>query len=221
MANVAAVVVGSAILAAGAALSDTPLGEYTDELPLTVVALTQIPLWAGYLGVPWLASRRKGHGLVADFALRMRWSDAPLGLLAGIVTQLLLVPLLYLPAIWLTDLDTDELSSEARELTDKATDPVGVVLLVVIVVVLAPLIEELFFRGLFQRAAARRFGRLASIVLPAVVFGLVHLQLLQLPALIMFGLVAGVLTWRFDRLGPAIWAHVGFNGLAVLSLLTA
>ena len=28
------------------------------------------------------------------------------------------------------------------------------------------------------------------------------------------------LTVRFGRLGPAIWAHVGFNGIAVVTLLS-
>ena len=88
-----------------------------------------------------------------------------------------------------------------------------------IVVVLAPLIEELFFRGLFQRATDRRFGAALSVVFPAVIFGAVHLQPLQFPALVLFGLVAGLLVARSDRLGPAIWAHVGFNAIAVASLL--
>jgi membrane protease YdiL (CAAX protease family) len=208
-------------VAAAAIDSQRTLTDIAEDLPLSLVALTQIPLWAGYLGVPWYAARTKGNGLVTDFHLWMRWVDVPLGLIAGLVTQLVLVPLLYAPALWLTDLDPDELSSEARELTDKATDPVGVVLLVLIVVVLAPLIEELFFRGLFQRSAGRRFGSFWAVVLPAVVFGLVHLQPLQFPALVLFGLVAGLLVARFDRLGPAVWAHLGFNAVAVAALLAS
>ena len=30
----------------------------------------------------------------------------------------------------------------------------------------------------------------------------------------------GILTVRSGRLGPAIWAHVGFNGIAVITLLS-
>jgi membrane protease YdiL (CAAX protease family) len=220
LALVASALIGSIILVVAAALADVPLGDYADDIPLSVVALTQIPLWVGYLGVPLWAARTKGNGLRIDFGLAMRWVDIPMGLAAGVVTQLVVIPLLYLPALRLTDLDPDDLSSAARELTDKANDPVGVALLVLIVVVMAPIIEEVFFRGLFQRAAIRRFGGAWGVVLPALVFGAVHLQLLQLPALVVFGLVAGVLTYRTDRLGPAIWAHVGFNGIAVISLLS-
>jgi membrane protease YdiL (CAAX protease family) len=216
----AAAVGGTLILVVAAQLDTARTAtELAEDLPLSLVALTQIPLWAGYLGVPWYAARWKGDGLRHDFHLWMRWTDVPLGLAAGLVTQLVLVPVLYAPALWLTDIDADELSKEAQDLTDKATDPLGVVLLVVIVVVLAPVIEELFFRGLFQRATYRRFGSALAIVFPAVVFGAVHLQPLQFPALVLFGLVAGMLVARFDRLGPAIWAHVGFNAIAVVSLL--
>lgn len=218
----AAALGGSLILVAAAAIDgQRTVTDLAEDLPLSLVALTQIPLWAGYLGVPWYAARRKGNGLVRDFHLSMRWFDAPLGLIVGLATQLVLVPILYAPALWLTDLDPEELSSEARELTDKASDPVGVVLLVLIVVVAAPVIEELFFRGLFQRAALRRFGRFWAVVLPAVVFGVVHLQPLQFPALVLFGLVAGLLVRRTDRLGPAVWAHVGFNAVAVAALLAS
>jgi membrane protease YdiL (CAAX protease family) len=207
------------LIVAGLFDAQRTTAEIAQDLPLSIVALTQIPLWAGYLGVPWHAARTKGNGLRRDFHLSMRWIDVPVGLAAGLVTQLVLVPLLYAPALWLTDIDADELSKEAQELTDKATDPVGVLLLVLIVVVLAPLIEEIFFRGLFQRAALRRYGSVLAIVLPAVVFGAVHLQPLQFPALVLFGLVAGLLVARSDRLGPAVWAHVGFNAIAVVSLL--
>jgi len=42
---------------------------------------------------------------------------------------------------------------------------------------------------------------------------------LQFPALVMFGLIAGVLVQRDGRLGRAVWAHVGFNSWTVGVLL--
>jgi membrane protease YdiL (CAAX protease family) len=217
IAIVASVVGGLLILSATGQVDD---GVVADDVPLAIIALTQIPLWSGYLGVPWFVARREGTGFATTFGVTMTGWDVLGGLAAGVVTQVILVPVMYLPAIWLTDLDPDELSSAARELTDKATDPLGVGLLVLIVVVGAPFIEEVFFRGLFQGAAMRRFGAPIGVALPALVFGGVHFQLLQLPALVLFGVIAGLLVWRYDRLGPAIWAHVGFNAIAVVSLLS-
>ena len=212
VANVAAVIIGAFILVA-AGEAETPV----DELSLTLIALLQLPLWSGYLGAPLLAAWRKGNGVGRDFALRVKLTDVPFGLLAGVITQVLLVPLLYIP-IFLV-FGRQDLSEDARSLTDRADSPVGVVLLILIVVVGAPIIEELFFRGLLMRSLERRWGTSAAVLVSSAVFGAVHLQLVQLPALILFGLVAAVLTVRSGRLGPAIFAHVAFNAVAVITLL--
>jgi membrane protease YdiL (CAAX protease family) len=61
----------------------------------------------------------------------------------------------------------------------------------------------------------------AAVAVSSVIFGLSHiLQFVQLPALIAFGLVAAYLAERTDRLGPSIWAHVGFNATTVFVLLS-
>ncbi|MBA2438666.1 MAG: CPBP family intramembrane metalloprotease [Acidimicrobiia bacterium] len=85
--------------------------------------------------------------------------------------------------------------------------------------VAAPLFEELFYRGLWLRAVERRWGTGWAVVTSSLVFGLIHFQVYDLPALIGFGLVVAVLAVRTGRLGPAIWAHVAFNLTAVISLL--
>lgn len=221
MANVAALFIGAAILAATGYVEEGAEG----ELPLTMIALLQIPLWAGYLGMPLYAAQRKGNGLVADFGLRMQGWDVLRGLGAGLGTQIVAIPLLYLLIFAITDAlgwDYDQdLSAAARELTDKATDPVGVVLLVLIVAIAAPIIEELFFRGLLLRAIEKRSGPTWALWASSLIFGAVHLQLLQFPALTLIGLVLGWLTLHYGRLGPAIWAHIAFNSVAVISLLAA
>lgn len=219
IANLVAAFLGAVILAASGYVDEAADG----DLPLAMIAILQIPLWAGYLGVPLYAAKAKGNGVVADFGLRMEPLDVPKGLAAGLGTQIVAIPLLYAAIFRVTDalgwdLDRD-LSADARELTAKATDVVGVVLLVLIVVVAAPIIEELFFRGLFLRAVERRAGRRWALWVTALVFGAVHLQALQFPALTLIGLVLGWLTLRTGRLGPAIWAHIAFNGVATALLL--
>lgn len=214
IAQVAPLIIGAAVLIA---LGYTEQSDI-DELPLTVIAVLQIPLWLGYLGAPLWASTRKGGGLAADFGWRFERRDIGLGLVIGVATQLAAVPLLYVPIFLI--FGEQDVSEAARELTDRATDPLGVVLLVLVVVVGAPLIEELFFRGLFHQAIVKRGGHpWLAVAVTAVVFGGIHFQLLQLPALVLFGVVSGWLTVRYGRLGPAVWAHVGFNGITVIALL--
>jgi membrane protease YdiL (CAAX protease family) len=193
-----------------------------DELtgvPLWAVALLQVPLWAGLLGAPLWSSFAKGRrSLTADFGLRMRWSDVPLGLAAGLGAQLVL--LVVITALYRAfGIDLDKVGTSAQELTAGATDVVGVVLLVAIVAVAAPLFEELFYRGLWLRAVERRWGSAWAVVVSSLVFGAIHFQIYDTPALVGFGVVAALLTVRTGRLGPAIWAHVAFNLTAVVSLL--
>jgi membrane protease YdiL (CAAX protease family) len=187
------------------------------DVPLRTIALQQVPFDGAMLGVALYASFRKGRGPVRDFGWRFEWRDL-LGLVVGVATQYAAF-LLYLPLFWLTSIDMDEVSEPARNLTDKASGG-GVVLLVLIVVIAAPIVEELFFRGLVMRSLEQRYGTRWAIVGSAAIFGAAHLEPLQFPALFLFGLVAAVLVTRTGRLGPATFAHVAFNGIAVLSLLT-
>ncbi|HYX44117.1 MAG TPA: hypothetical protein VE760_03670, partial [Acidimicrobiales bacterium] len=116
-----------------------------DVESLGTLAAGQIGLWLGFLGWPLIASRVKGsRSLVDDFGLGARPWDA-LGLVAGVVCQLVVLPVLYL----LLELVTGDLDVEgpARTMTDRAHGS-GLVLLVLLVVIGAPLAEEVFFRGL-------------------------------------------------------------------------
>jgi membrane protease YdiL (CAAX protease family) len=193
--------------------------EESADVPLWAVALLQVPLWVGLLGVPLWASRTKGAGSLArDFRLRMRWTDVPLGLLAGFAIQIVLgivVQVVY----ELFDVDTDKIGESARELTDAADDVIGVVLLVLVVVVAAPIFEELFYRGLWLRAAERRWGVAAAVLVSSFVFAAVHFSPYDFPALFAFAVAVAVLTVVTGRLGLAIWAHVAFNLTAVVALL--
>lgn len=194
--------------------------DQADELPLALVALAQLGLWVGLLGVPVVVTRMKGNGLVADLALRGERRDLWVGGGIGVLVQLAAVPLLYWPLLELLGKDAEDLEGPARELTDRADGPVGVILLVLIVGIGAPVIEEIFYRGLFQGALRKRgLAALPSVLIVSIVFGASHFELLQLPALVLFGAVAGWLAHRYDRLGPAIAAHVGFNMTTVIALL--
>lgn len=206
------VLVASAVLVASGRQSLTGLS-------LTGVALLQIPLWAGLLGAPlWATYLRGSRSLSTDFGLRMRWLDLPVGLAAGFATQLGLVVVIAL-VYPLLGIDPEQVGASAEELTASATDALGVVLLIAIVALAAPLFEELFYRGLWLRAVERRWGTGWAVATSSVIFGLIHFQLYDLPALMGFGVVAALLTVRTGRLGPAIWAHVAFNLTAVVSLL--
>lgn len=201
----------------GQAAGQTQVGSTLDlltvygQMPFVWQVLLQVPLWVGLAGAPILAARRKGTSLAVDFGFRFERNDIPIGLAIGVALQLVLVPLVYLP-LRLLGGDTEEVSEPARTFIDSAVGPLGVVLLLLVVGLGAPVVEELFYRGLTQRALLNRMGRpVWAVVIAALFFALAHLQSLQFPALVAVGIVFGVLAQRSGRLGPAIFAHMGFN----------
>ena len=188
-----------------AGASGTEIDERTFGIAVAAIA----GLWCGFLGAVLLAVRRKGSGsVVVDLGVRIERSDAWRGLAAGLVTQLVLIPLLYLP------LDVDDVGKDNEQLVD-STHGLALVVLYLLLAVGAPIVEELFFRGFVQRALVRRLGPPAGIAVTAVVFGLTHFDVVAIPGLVLFGVVLGVLVHRTGRLGPAIVAHVAFNAVAV------
>lgn len=185
--------------------------------PLALQGLLQIPLWIGLAGAPILVATTRGRGIVADCRAQIRLSDVPLGLAIGFFCQVVLVPALYFPLFKI--IGEQDVSEAARALTDRANSPFDVAVLALMVVLGAPLVEELFFRGFVQNNLRRWIGFWPAWILASLLFALVHFQVLQFPALLMFGMVAGAVFQYFGRLGPAIFTHMGFNAVTVTALL--
>jgi membrane protease YdiL (CAAX protease family) len=189
----------------------------SQPVPLWLQMLLQVPLWLVLIAVPvWFAVTR-GRGVVADLGLRMKPIDAPVGLAIGVASQLVLVPVLY----WLLFalIGDQDVSAAARQLTDRATNPLSIVLVFVIVGIGAPIAEEIFFRGTALPIFGRRLQARWAVFASGAFFAATHFQLLQFPALLVFGIILGVVTVRTRRLGPALWAHLGFNVIAAAGLI--
>lgn len=94
------------------------------------------------------------------------------------------------------------------------------VVTVLAVVVAAPLAEEIVFRALLQRLAARLWGGAPAAVVTALVFAILHAEPWHVFGLLGVGLVLAVV-WEATRSLPACWlAHAAHNAVA-LSLMVA
>jgi membrane protease YdiL (CAAX protease family) len=196
---------------AGAIVVGAILG-FGESSPLWVLFVANLPLYAALAGTPWLVTRRRGAGSVAELGLSFRPVD--IAAVPGGAALQLAVGAAYAPFV-----DRDRLEQPARELADRAAGVGGWVLLALMTVVIAPLVEELFYRGLVQSAVRRRLPPVPAVGVTAAVFAALHFQPLQFPGLFAFGAVAGMLVVRSGRLGPAIAAHLGFNAAALVALV--
>jgi len=104
----------------------------------------------------------------------------------------------------------------------RSVDTMGKVLIVLSAVVLAPLTEELFFRGLLQSLLRNFMSPWASIVVSSVLFALMHLSAIRsvLP-LLLFGLILGYVYERQGRLLAPILIHALFNAVMLAATLAS
>ena len=191
--------------------ADTPIGVLAVVLPV---------VWFAYLAVMWFVSERAGTAdPVDDFGIRVLPVDL-VGLGIGVLAQLVVVRLVYLPleAMWPATFTDDELQRNAEDLVERAAGLTTVVLFV-LVVFGAPIVEELFYRGLLQRSLLARFNDAVVVVGVAALFAVIHFRPIEFPGLFMFGLIVGVAAKLTGRLGMSIMAHIGFNFTGLMLVL--
>jgi membrane protease YdiL (CAAX protease family) len=186
----------------------------------TIFLSTLAGLWAGLLVMLVFVARRRVEGhFFHHFHLVVKSRDLLPSFLLGVTCQLLAVPFIYgLLGIFF---DVRSWGNVADELLDNYGRGWNIVPLAISLVIVAPVVEELFYRGLLLRALLLRMPERAAIVVAAAVFGVVHFEWLQFFGLFFFGLVACLLAVRTKRLGPGIIAHVGFNAASLAIVLLA
>ena len=150
-----------------------------------------------------------------------RWSD--LGRVVGwavllLVVQVVTVSVLVQLVPGLRGVSPDNVSFVRDE------PWVSVVVLALLAVVVAPVVEELLFRGVVLRGLMLRTGFWPAALVSSVCFGLLHATAVGLDGLPIvlatgvFGLGLCVLTRRTGRLGPGIGVHALRNAVAVATV---
>lgn len=210
-------VIAAFLTAVGAALTHYPGGVRAlvslSVPPWWVIALGLVGLWVG-MGAAIAYAYGPGRLPTWPGQWRPRVRDLmylPLGIaLQGLVN------LAYLP------FHVHNLNKPVQHLFGGASG-VSFALIGVMSVVMAPVMEELFFRGVIYRGLAvlpeRRGSRgLAAVVVSAVLFAAAHGEVAQFVGLFAVGVVLAEVVRRTRRLGPAMAIHVGFNLTAYVAL---
>lgn len=213
---------GLLISAVTAAIAESLTGYHANSgapLPVAVTAADVAGLWAGLVGATVIASRVRGTGSLArDFGWRVgAWWDLPGGALVGLACQYGLIPLIYLPFETFDHSLSHQLSQPVQRDTGTTHGVGSLVVLLIFLAVGAPLVEELFFRGLVLRSLMERVPPAAAIVISSLLFALAHFEAVQFAGLAIFGVVLALMAWKTGRLAPSIGAHAAFNAAAVLS----
>lgn len=82
-------------------------------------------------------------------------------------------------------------------------------------IVVAPVVEELFFRGFVYAGLAERYSWRKAAVISSALFALTHLQLMAIAPIFILGYIFAYLYRRSGSIWPAVLMHVSTNALGL------
>lgn len=171
----------------------------------------------------WYAGRRWGSGgFRRSVGLSAQWSDlgwGPVTWLACLGAQVvvgIVVVALGIP-----------FASNTDAVSDLRSDRGYVLSLLVLAVVIAPIVEEIVFRGVVMRGLLSVCHPVLAVGLQAVLFGTAHFDPIRgigniglVMVLSAVGAVLGGAAYLLRRIAPTMIAHAILNGLALALVLS-
>lgn len=188
-----------------------------EMVPTWVLALSAFSMWIPYLAMlAWNSKTRLTGNFSHDYRISFTRGDA-WGIPIGVASQLFLVGLVTIPFRWLfpSTFNAEAVEKRANDLFD-AAHGIRILLLFFVVAICAPVVEEILYRGFIQQNLSRAMGMRGGLILSAIWFAAVHLQLAEFPGLFAFAFVLGLCFARTDRIGLSIVAHIAFNSTALI-----
>lgn len=208
------------------AVAHVPLSQLRHHLFILVVS--EAGLWVGFLGAALLASHRHGSGSWRkDFGLEppsppqciaaVGWGFLAriAGVVVGVVIAIIVVAVKGGHSVHRARARPSIIGYTPHGMPDWFV-------LGLMVCVLAPIVEEIFFRGLVQGAAIRTWGPTVGVIVTAVIFSCGHIldEGLTAPFILFPGaILLGELRRRTGKLGPGIVAHATMNTISFVTVL--
>jgi CAAX protease family protein len=192
----------------------------SSELAATIVGV--LVQSAAVIGWLYAVSRRKGVGTLRDdFGLELRPRDLSWVLAGAFIVGISTVAILPITEI----ANLKDTSQEVARTFERADGLADKLLFTAVVVLVAPVAEELLFRGVLLRALLRRLAVGPALLISALTFALVHVvgdfgTGYYVPAFLLLGLVSGFEAIRTRSLSHSIYLHMGFNLVAAVQVLT-
>lgn len=210
-------VAASLLFFEAAAEGEAPL-KLTPWLAVFAVLLLQVPMLAVFY-----AARRFYPGLYAS-----RLNNAELSIFVSFKKALPLF-LMLLPGVWIAALVwtkvlsgfegfglIEDLEQQALvTLFQGGGDPVAIGLLVIAAVVLAPIVEELIFRGCLYRFLKSQTTLLPAQIASGILFSMIHWNLLSFLPLVLVGIFLARVYEKTGSILVAIWFHAFFNAFSL------
>ncbi len=196
------------------------LAEAFDPSDFVRIAVGLVTQAVASLGIAAYLSVRRGSGdWERDFGLRVHPRDAA-WLAAGLGLQLA-VALVVAPLVELLGPD-DPPQQGIADIAQELDGGLNALVFLFLVVVVAPLVEEIVFRGMLLSRLRRSMGPWPAITTSAAVFAAIHLldpnAIFAVPGLFLIGIALGWAALRYGNLSVPIFLHAGVNLTGALFL---
>jgi len=211
----------AAVLFLSAPIEGEAPQELTPRLAVFAVLLLQLPMLAVFY-----AARRfyPGH-----YAGQLNNAELTVGVAfrQAVPLFLMCLPLIWIASlIWthlLTALEAagaiDAFEPQALiTLFQDGGDPIAISLLVALAILLAPIVEEIVFRGCVYRFLKSQTTLLPAQILSGCVFSFMHWNLMSFVPLVIVGVFLARVYEKSGNLMVAIWFHAFFNAFSLLML---
>ncbi|MBO8231572.1 CPBP family intramembrane metalloprotease domain-containing protein [Prochlorococcus marinus str. MU1402] len=140
-------------------------------------------------------------------------------IIQGIKGWLTIVPFVLLISLIMNSLiENQNGSNPLLEIVLNNNSYLSFIILFVTTTLLAPLFEEIIFRGILLPTLSRDFGIILAIIFSAFIFALAHLSLGEMPPLFVLGMGLGITRIASGSLLSSIIMHSLWNGLTFLNL---
>jgi hypothetical protein len=104
-----------------------------------------------------------------------------------------------------------------KQVIEVVREPHELILSLLLLSFLAPIVEELVFRGLLYGWVTGRWGSTAGLVVSSLAFALAHWEPAHVILVLPLGFLFGWLRRRTDSLLPSLFSHIVNNGFALLA----
>jgi membrane protease YdiL (CAAX protease family) len=167
-------------------------------------------------GTAVVITRLRGNGPRTDLRLQWSWGDVGLGLAFGLGGLALTVPA---SLVYVSIVGQDASSAVGDVFGPIRTGPVLAALVLLIVVFVAPLCEEIVYRGLLWGGVERLANRWVAFGVTTLLFAMAHFEFTRTPLLLVVALPIAVARLYTGRLLPSIVAHQVNNLLPGIVLM--
>jgi uncharacterized protein len=160
----------------------------------------------------------QGHSPLAFFGLEPRRFSRAAG--TGLLWLLATYPLILAAQWFVQSFGSD--GDDAQEIVRyflTHPDPLHRISVIVMAVIVAPVAEEILFRGYFYGVIRRYGGRLPAILTSSLLFAAIHGNLPSMPGLAILAVILCLLYERTGSLWATITMHAAFNATTIAALI--